>query len=132
MAEINTDKQKNSVGGLTSRDVIKLMQALEGRSLSFDQLYYYAVEKLSPTRLVLAGAQSTPDRQSVVPRLLFVRPNGDTIYARSFPQYKVPFNFIAFYQLVADADPMEVGASIGNLAAYADRYERDLFEVDRY
>lgn len=35
-------------------------------------------------------------------------------------------------QLVADADPMEVGASIGNLAAYADRYERDLFGVDKY
>lgn len=35
-------------------------------------------------------------------------------------------------QLVQDADPMEVGASIGNLAAYADRYERDLFGVDIY
>ena len=35
-------------------------------------------------------------------------------------------------QLVQDADPMEVGASIGNLAAYADRYERDLFGVDKY
>ena len=35
-------------------------------------------------------------------------------------------------QLVSDADPMEVGASIGNLAAYADRYERDLFGVDKY
>jgi len=35
-------------------------------------------------------------------------------------------------QLVADADPMEVGASIGNLAAYADRYEKDLFGVDKY
>ena len=35
-------------------------------------------------------------------------------------------------QLVQDADPMEVGASIGNLAAFADRYERDLFGVDRY
>lgn len=34
-------------------------------------------------------------------------------------------------QLVQDADPMEVGASIGNLAAYADRYERDLFGVDK-
>ncbi len=35
-------------------------------------------------------------------------------------------------QLVQDADPMEVGASIGNLAAYADRYERDLFGHDKY
>ena len=35
-------------------------------------------------------------------------------------------------QLVSDADPMEVGASIGNLAAYADRYERDLFGYDKY
>lgn len=35
-------------------------------------------------------------------------------------------------QLVQDADPAEVGASIGNLAAYADRYERDLFGVDEY
>jgi hypothetical protein len=35
-------------------------------------------------------------------------------------------------QLVQDADLMEVGASIGNLAAFADRYERDLFGVDRY
>lgn len=35
-------------------------------------------------------------------------------------------------QLVQDADPMEVGASIGNLAAYADRFERDLFGVDKY
>ncbi len=35
-------------------------------------------------------------------------------------------------QLVQDADPMEVGASIGNLAAYADRYERDLFGIDKY
>jgi hypothetical protein len=35
-------------------------------------------------------------------------------------------------QLVQDADPMEVGASVGNLAAYADRYERDLFGVDKY
>jgi hypothetical protein len=35
-------------------------------------------------------------------------------------------------QLVQDADPMEVGASIGNLAAYADRYERDLFGVDKF
>ena len=35
-------------------------------------------------------------------------------------------------QLVSDADPMEVGASIGNLAAYADRCERDLFGVDKY
>ena len=35
-------------------------------------------------------------------------------------------------QLVSDADPMEVGASIGNLAAYADRYERDLFGHDKY
>jgi hypothetical protein len=35
-------------------------------------------------------------------------------------------------QLVQDADPMEVGAAIGNLAAYADRYERDLFGVDKY
>lgn len=35
-------------------------------------------------------------------------------------------------QLISDADPMEVGASIGNLAAYADRYERDLFGVDTY
>ena len=35
-------------------------------------------------------------------------------------------------QLVSDADPMEVGASIGNLAAYADRYERDLFGVDNF
>jgi len=35
-------------------------------------------------------------------------------------------------QLVQDADPMEVGASIGNLAAYADRYEKDLFGTDRY
>ena len=35
-------------------------------------------------------------------------------------------------QLVQDADPMEVGASIGNLAAYADRYESDLFGVDRF
>lgn len=34
-------------------------------------------------------------------------------------------------QLVQDADPMEVGASIGNLAAYADRYERDLFDHDK-
>lgn len=33
-------------------------------------------------------------------------------------------------QLVQDADPMEVGASIGNLAAYADRYEQDLFGTD--
>ena len=35
-------------------------------------------------------------------------------------------------QLVQDADPMEVGASIGNLAAYADRYEKDRFGTDRY
>ncbi|MEZ6188239.1 MAG: hypothetical protein R3F62_24925 [Planctomycetota bacterium] len=35
-------------------------------------------------------------------------------------------------QLVSDADPMEVGASIGNLAAYADRYEKDLFGTDTY
>ncbi len=35
-------------------------------------------------------------------------------------------------QLVQDADPMEVGAAIGNLAAYADRYERDLFGVDKF
>lgn len=35
-------------------------------------------------------------------------------------------------QLVQDADPMEVGASIGNLAAYADRYERDLFGIDKF
>lgn len=35
-------------------------------------------------------------------------------------------------QLVQDADPMEVGAAIGNLAAYADRYERDLFGVDKH
>lgn len=35
-------------------------------------------------------------------------------------------------QLVQDADPMEVGASIGNLAAYADRYEKDLFGTDTY
>ena len=41
MVEINTEKQKNSVGGLTSRDVVKLMKALEGTNLSFDQLYYY-------------------------------------------------------------------------------------------
>jgi len=41
MVEINTEKKINSVGGLTSRDVIKLMKALEGVVLSFDQLYYY-------------------------------------------------------------------------------------------
>ena len=41
MVEINTEKHKNSVGGLTSRDVVKLMKALEGISLSYDQLYYY-------------------------------------------------------------------------------------------
>jgi len=35
-------------------------------------------------------------------------------------------------QLVQDADPMEVGASIGNLAAYADRYEQDLFGTDEH
>ncbi|MCA8923889.1 MAG: hypothetical protein KDD82_18910 [Planctomycetes bacterium] len=35
-------------------------------------------------------------------------------------------------QLVQDADPMEVAASIGNLAAYADRYEKDLFGTDLY
>ncbi len=40
MVEINTEKKINSVGGLTSRDVIKLLKALEGVVLSFDQLYY--------------------------------------------------------------------------------------------
>ena len=41
MVKNNTEKNINSVGGLTSRDVIKLMMALEGVVLSFDQLYYY-------------------------------------------------------------------------------------------
>ncbi len=35
-------------------------------------------------------------------------------------------------QLIADADPAAIGAVIGNLAAYADRYERELFGTDNY
>ena len=35
-------------------------------------------------------------------------------------------------QLLATADPASVGAVIGNLAAYADRYERELFGTDQY
>ena len=35
-------------------------------------------------------------------------------------------------QLLATADPAAVGAVIGNLAAYADRFERELFGTDHY
>jgi hypothetical protein len=35
-------------------------------------------------------------------------------------------------QLVATVDPAAVGAIIGNLAANADRYERELFGTDDY
>ena len=65
MAEINTDKQKNSVGGLTSRDVIKLMQALEGRSLSFDQLYYYEQTGLIVPSIKKAQGKGVPRLYSV-------------------------------------------------------------------
>ena len=65
MVKINTEKQKNSVGGLTSRDVIKLMQALEGVELSFDQLYYYEHTGLIIPSIKKAQGKGIPRLYSV-------------------------------------------------------------------
>lgn len=65
MVEINTEKNKNSVGGLTSRDVIKLMKALEGVDLSFDQLYYYENTGLIIPSIKKARGKGIPRLYSV-------------------------------------------------------------------
>ncbi len=65
MVEINTGKQINSVGGLTSRDVIKLMKALEGVVLSFDQLYYYEHTGLIIPSIKKAQGKGVPRLYSV-------------------------------------------------------------------
>lgn len=65
MVEINTEKHKNSVGGLTSRDVIKLMRALEGVNLSFDQLYYYENTGLIIPSIKKAQGKGIPRLYSV-------------------------------------------------------------------
>ena len=65
MVEINTEKQKNSVGGLTSGDVVKLMKALEGTSLSYDQLYYYEHTGLIIPSIKRAQGKGVPRLYSV-------------------------------------------------------------------
>ncbi len=65
MVEINTEKQKNSVGGLTSGDVVKLMKALEGINLSFDQLYYYEHTGLIIPSIKKAQGKGVPRLYSV-------------------------------------------------------------------
>jgi len=65
MVEINTEKQKNSVGGLTSGDVVKLMKALEGINLSFDQLYYYENTGLIVPSIKKAQGKGVPRLYSV-------------------------------------------------------------------
>ncbi len=65
MVEINTEKQKNSVGGLTSGDVVKLMKALEGTTLSFDQLYYYENTGLIVPSIKKAQGKGVPRLYSV-------------------------------------------------------------------
>ncbi len=65
MVEINTEKKINSVGGLTSRDVIKLMKALEGVFLSFDQLYYYEHTGLIIPSIKKAQGKGVPRLYSV-------------------------------------------------------------------
>ena len=56
----------------------------EERAAPGFDIMYYTLGKLSPTRLVLAGAQW--GAQAIYPRLLFVRPNGDTIGSRLLTQ----------------------------------------------
>lgn len=65
MVKINTEKQINSVGGLTSRDVVKLMKALEGVALSFDQLYYYEHTGLIIPSIKKAQGKGVPRLYSV-------------------------------------------------------------------
>ena len=56
---------KSFLSGLQSRDVIKLMEALEGVRLSFDQLYYY-----EHTGLIVPSIRKSQGRG--VPRLYSV------------------------------------------------------------
>lgn len=65
MVKINTEKKINSVGGLTSRDVIKLMKALEGVALSFDRLYYYEQTGLIIPSIKKAQGKGVPRLYSV-------------------------------------------------------------------
>jgi len=65
MVENNTDRQKYSIGGLTSRDIIKLMDALEGVRLNFDQLYYYEHTKLIVPSIRKAQGKGVPRLYSV-------------------------------------------------------------------
>ena len=65
MVKNNTEKNINSVGGLTSRDVIKLMKALEGVVLSFDQLYYYEHTGLIIPSIKKAQGKGIPRLYSV-------------------------------------------------------------------
>lgn len=65
MTKLKDSKDKGFVNGLTSRDVVKLMDALEGAKLTFDQLYYY-----EQTGLIVPSVRSAKGRG--VPRLYSV------------------------------------------------------------
>ena len=65
MAESHSSKKKGSGSGLTSRDVIKLMKALEGVNLSFDQLYYYEQTGLIVPAIKKAQGRGIPRLYSV-------------------------------------------------------------------
>ena len=65
MGKRENKRFKNSGSGLTSRDVIKLMKALEGTSLSFDKLYYYEQTGLIVPSIKKAGGRGVPRLYSV-------------------------------------------------------------------
>lgn len=94
------------------------------------------------TQMVLITEDTDVADQLIVRYWSVIGPAGDIEFRRCLEENaKLAYGAFALKdeqlvlmdtQLVQDADPMEVGASIGNLAAYADRYERDLFGVDKY
>lgn len=65
MNESGNEKHKGATGGLTSRDVIKLMNALEGFKLSFDRLYYYEQTGLIVPSIKKAQGKGIPRLYSV-------------------------------------------------------------------
>jgi len=65
MSESGNEKKKIDVGGLTSRDVAKLMYVLEGIELSFDRLYYYEQTGLIIPSIKRARGKGIPRLYSV-------------------------------------------------------------------
>ena len=65
MSKSGNENKRNEIGGLTSRDVIKLMKALEGVELSFDKLYYYEHTGLIIPSIKKAKGKGIPRLYSV-------------------------------------------------------------------